>query len=92
MWNWIYRESFLKDLSKVQPHKTRESIEKLVFEQIPEMDNPFLYKGLKAMHGYHSFYKIRVGNHRIGIYIDQESQRCEFCRILHRKDIYRYFP
>jgi len=69
VWSYAYRESFLKDLSKVQPPKTRESVEKLVFEQISEMDNPFLYKGLKAMQGYHGFYKIRVGSYRIGVYI-----------------------
>ena len=92
MWDFIYRESFLKDLSKIQPKKTRDNIERLVFEQIPNMDNPFLYKGLKSMQGYHGFYKIRAGNYRIGIYINQKSKRFEFCRILLRKDIYRYFP
>ena len=69
-----------------------DNIEKLVFEQIPNMDNPFLYKDLKSMQGYHGFYKIRAGNYRIGIYINQKSKRFEFCRILLRKDIYRYFP
>ena len=92
MWSYTYRESFLKDLSKVQPQKTREKIENLVFEQIPEINNPFLYKGLEAMQGYHGFYKIRVGSYRIGVCIDQKSQEFEFCRILQRKDIYRYFP
>ena len=92
MWEYLYKESFLKDLSEVQPKKTRERIEKLVFQQIPEMENPFLYKGLTAMQGYHGFYKIRIGNFRIGVSIDQKLQQFEFCRILQRKDIYRYFP
>jgi mRNA interferase RelE/StbE len=92
VWRCIYKESFLKDLSKIQPHKTRESIEKLVFEQIPSLENPFLYKGLEAMHGYRDFYKIRIRHFRIGIRIEKQSQQVEFRRILHRKDIYRYFP
>ena len=92
MWDFTYRESFLKDLSRIQPKKTRDNIERIVFEQIPNMDNPFLYKGLKSMKGYHGFYKIRVGNYRIGIYANQKSKKFEFCRILLRKDIYRYFP
>lgn len=92
MWNIIYKESFLKDLSKIQPKKTRDKIENLVFEQIPNMDNPFLYKGLKSMQGYRGFYKVRMGNYRLGIHINQESKTFEFCRILLRKDIYKYFP
>ena len=44
------------------------------------------------MQGYRDFYKIRGGNFRVGIWIDQQSQQVEFQRVLHRKDIYRYFP
>ncbi len=62
----------MKDLSKVHPKKTRENIEKLVFEQIPNLKNPFSYSGLEAMQGYRDFYKIRVG-----IWIDQQSQQVE---------------
>ena len=92
MWRYIYQKAFLKDLSKIHPKKTRENIENLVFEQIPNLKNPFSYAGLEAMQGYRDFYKIRVGNFRVGIWIDQQFQQVEFQRVLHRKDIYRYFP
>ncbi|MBF0317925.1 MAG: type II toxin-antitoxin system RelE/ParE family toxin [Nitrospirae bacterium] len=36
------------------------------------------------------FYKIRVGDYRIGIFVDNDT--VEFRRVLHRRDIYRFFP
>ena len=41
MWRYIYKKAFLKDLSKIHPRKTRGSIEKLVFEQMPGLKDPF---------------------------------------------------
>jgi mRNA-degrading endonuclease RelE of RelBE toxin-antitoxin system len=35
---------------------------------------------------------VRVGNYRIGLYIDLIDEVVEFRRVLHRKDIYRRFP
>lgn len=40
--------------------------------------------------GYDSFYRVRVGDYRIGI--EMIGDEIIFVRILHRKDIYRYFP
>ncbi len=40
--------------------------------------------------GESSYYRIRFGDYRIGIKI--EDDLVIFIRALHRKDIYRYFP
>ena len=45
---------------------------------------------LKKMQGFDTYYRIRVGDYRIGIEI-YEGQVIFVC-FLHRKDIYRYFP
>ncbi len=37
-----------------------------------------------------NYYKIRVGDYRIGIKFEHETLTFE--RILHRKDIYKVFP
>ncbi|MCA9917044.1 MAG: type II toxin-antitoxin system RelE/ParE family toxin [Anaerolineales bacterium] len=42
------------------------------------------------MQGYESYFRIRLGDYRIGIEV--ENQTVIFVRILHRKDIYRRFP
>ncbi len=36
------------------------------------------------------YYRIRVGDYRIGVEV--VGDEILFVRILHRKDIYRYFP
>ncbi|MGH8000971.1 MAG: type II toxin-antitoxin system RelE family toxin [Brasilonema sp.] len=45
---------------------------------------------LKKLKGYDNAYRIRIGDYRIGIIFDDETVM--FQRVLHRKDIYRYFP
>jgi mRNA interferase RelE/StbE len=42
--------------------------------------------------GYQTFYKIRVGDFRIGLHINDKEHLVEFQRVLHRRDIYRKFP
>ncbi|MGL4377778.1 MAG: type II toxin-antitoxin system RelE family toxin [Microcoleaceae cyanobacterium] len=42
------------------------------------------------MKGDDNAYRLRVGDYRIGFYFDDET--ITFVRVLHRKDIYRYFP
>ncbi|NPA92437.1 MAG: type II toxin-antitoxin system RelE/ParE family toxin, partial [Chloroflexi bacterium] len=39
---------------------------------------------------YTSFYRIRLGDYRLGLEI--EGDTVVFVRFLHRRDIYRYFP
>jgi len=46
--------------------------------------------GVKKMQGYDTFYRLRLGDYRIGIEVVDD--RVIFVRILPRKDIYRYFP
>ena len=47
-------------------------------------------KNLKKLKGYKTYYRIRTGDYRIGIYFNKDS--FEFAAIDHRKDIYKYFP
>jgi len=44
---------------------------------------------LKKFKGERGYYRIRFGNYRIGLKI--EDDLVIFIRALHRKDIYRYF-
>ncbi|MBN2571081.1 MAG: type II toxin-antitoxin system RelE/ParE family toxin [Ignavibacteriales bacterium] len=87
--NTIYRKIFLKDLSKT-PIKTRKQIEEFVFHEILKMSNVTESKKIEKMKGHLNCYKIRFGDYRLGIKIDKD--KLIFERILHRKDIYKYFP
>ncbi len=45
---------------------------------------------LKKLRGYKTAYRIRLGNYRIGFLL--EDNIIKLSRIMHRREIYRYFP
>lgn len=90
MWTVEYTKRFLKDLAAL-PTDIQSRVEPIVFEEL-ESENPFELGYLEKLKGYSDKYKIRVGNYRIGITIDKETQVLICERIAHRKDIYRTFP
>ena len=47
-------------------------------------------KNVKKLTGFTNYYRIRIGNYRIGIKLDNET--VIFSTIVHRKDIYKKFP
>jgi mRNA interferase RelE/StbE len=84
-----YRKKFLKELSKIHI-KQRVRIESFVFKELPETNSIFELGNVEQMKGYPSYYKIRFGQYRIGLKLKDGIVILE--RVLHRKDIYRYFP
>jgi mRNA interferase RelE/StbE len=42
------------------------------------------------MQGYERFYRIRLGDYRIGL--ELVGDELIFTRFLHRKEVYKYFP
>ncbi|MDJ0556269.1 MAG: type II toxin-antitoxin system RelE/ParE family toxin [Microcoleaceae cyanobacterium MO_207.B10] len=46
-------------------------------------------RNIKKLKGEEKYYRIRVGDYRLGIKVNDSV--VNFVRILHRKDIYRYF-
>ncbi len=47
-------------------------------------------KGLKKLKGFKDAYRIRIGDYRLGIFINKDT--VQFARFAHRKDIYKLFP
>ncbi len=86
----FYKKTFLKDLANLPPIY-RERIEKIVFEEIPELNNIFGVLDIKKMRGYRDYYRIRVGAYRIGCKLEVEN-RIIFYRVKSRNDIYKVFP
>ncbi len=78
--NTQYLSSFIKDLKALKSTPYYETIKVLAFEEITN---------IKKLQGYDDIYRIRIGDYRIGIVFDGET--LIFQRVLHRKDIYRYF-
>ena len=84
-----FRNSFKKDLKRINDQKVLENVSQVIAtvkgaESLAEITN------LKKLKGYDDFYRVRIGEFRIGIrLVDGEII---FVRLLHRKEIYRFFP
>ena len=85
----VYKKRFLRDLAKL-PAEVRKSIERFVFEEVPKLKALGESGKIEQMKGYKGYYKARFGSYRVGLKMEAEQVRVE--RVLHRKEIYRYFP
>lgn len=47
-------------------------------------------KAIQKLKGYTAFYRIRIGHYRLGI--GCVNDQIELLAIMHRKEIYRFFP
>ena len=87
----LYKKTFLKELKKL-PKDIRVKVERLCFDILPDIKNLSDIKGLEKLIGYDNYYKVRFGDYRVGLEIDIERKIIVCCRVLHRKEIYRYYP
>jgi mRNA interferase RelE/StbE len=90
MWKVDYTKRFLKELASL-PNSIQGRVETIVFQEL-STENPFSLGYLEKMKGYPNKYKIRVGNYRVGITVNPESQQLVCQRVAHRREIYRVFP
>jgi len=82
------RNSILKDLKKI-PKEQKEKLEE-IYQEFKLLDSIADMQNIKKLKGYDNFYRIRLGNYRLGFVI--EENKVIFLRFLHRKDIYKLFP
>jgi mRNA interferase RelE/StbE len=82
-------KSFEKDTDKIKDKKILFKIAECI-ERIQNSDDILSIKNIKKLKGSNKYYRIRLGDYRIGIII--ENDIVEFVRFLHRKDVYKYFP
>ncbi len=84
-----FEARFAKDIREITNPKLKDKII-AVIDACKVAVSLAELKQLKKMQGYDTYYRIRIGEYRIGIeVIDDEII---FTRFLHRKDIYKYFP
>jgi len=85
-----YESSFNKDLKKLKDEKLKKEISELIIEL---KNNPSFneIKNIKKMVGYSVYFRIKLGNYRIGLKLEDKST-IVLIRIRHRKDIYKGFP
>lgn len=86
-----FRKSFERDLKKLKKdHQTLGRIRKAILE-VENAEVLGAIPGLKKLSGGSAdYYRIRVGDYRIGVEVNGDE--VIFTRCLHRRDVYRYFP
>jgi len=84
-----YEARFEKDLKKIQDTNLIKQLKKLI-TIIKEADSMLHIPRIKKLKGHDTFYRIKIGNYRIGF--EMVNDELILTRILHRKEIYRYFP
>jgi mRNA interferase RelE/StbE len=85
-----FRNSFAKDLRSSRKDKDFLDRVKEVIEEVEQAVDLSEISNLKKLKGESDYYRIRFGNFRIGVKV--ENDLVIFIRALHRRDIYRYFP
>jgi len=84
-----FLKSFYKDLDNLTLQSVKKSIISVI-ENVELANKASEIKNLKKLSGYKIAYRIKIGDYRIGIFI--ENNIVEFARVIHRKDIYKIFP
>jgi mRNA interferase RelE/StbE len=85
----LFRASFAKDIRSIKSKDILSRIKEVV-EQVEKAQSLQEVTNIKKLKGGRNYYRIRVGEYRIGLAV--EGNEITFVRCLDRKEIYRYFP
>lgn len=88
--NISFDRSFYKSLDKLGDAAIKEKVAALI-EQVETVASLSEIPHLKKMEGFKTFYRIRLGDYRVGVELEPGGV-VRFLIVAHRKDIYRLFP
>jgi mRNA interferase RelE/StbE len=84
-----FKKTFLKELEKLKNKSLKNSIYNCII-QVELAESISDIKNIKKLAGFEVYYRIRVGDYRIGLKL--ENDIVNFVVFEHRKDIYKTFP
>jgi len=84
-----FEASFAKDLKRINDKELLQRVQQIITEIKAAIELSDI-KHLSKMKGYANFYRIQMGDYRIGVEVLGDT--VILVRFLHRKDVYRYFP
>ncbi|HPS59558.1 MAG TPA: type II toxin-antitoxin system RelE/ParE family toxin [Spirochaetota bacterium] len=87
--NLEIKKTFEKDIASISDKKLLTSITGLI-DLIEKSGSLREIKNLKKIEGHDKHYRIRIGDYRIGLFVEEKT--VFLVRFLHRRDVYRYFP
>ena len=85
-----YLPTFIKDLKSLKSTPVYTRIKNIAFQDILSCQNLSDISNLKKLKGEDNAYRIRIGDYRIGFFLTGNT--ITFCRVLHRREFYHYFP
>ena len=87
----LYKPSFKKDFRSLEPGMRRQ-VEMFCIDVAPaaRSKEDLVVYGAKKLTGWKGYYRVRIGNYRIGLKVD--GSIIIFMHVLDRKEIYRHFP
>jgi mRNA interferase RelE/StbE len=84
-----FNASFAKDLRALKDKALLERIKELI-ASVEAVQGLAEVSNIKKLHGGGGHYRVRVGDYRVGLATEEEV--VVFVRVLHRREVYRYFP
>jgi mRNA interferase RelE/StbE len=87
--NVRFKTSFTSDLRALKDEAILERVRALVL-QIESAHSLSEISNLKKLRGSGAYYRVRLGDYRVGLALEENT--VVFIRVLHRREVYRYFP
>lgn len=87
--NVEFLSKFSRDIDRIPSRAIKHAVLKIITE-VEDAESLIGFPNLKKLSGHKAAYRIRVGDYRIGIFV--EGSTVVFARVVHRKDIYKLFP
>lgn len=87
----FFKKSFIKDFQRL-PERIKNNVRTICLSIFPKIKSlrEFNDYPLRKLRGFNCYYRIKLNDFRIGF--KKSNSEIIFMRILHRKDIYKYFP
>lgn len=86
---YLFERAFEKDFAKLNDKKLAQSILDII-QNVAVAKSIRDIKKIKKLSGHTSAYRVRSGEYRIGMFIENDT--VIFAAFSHRKDIYKKFP
>jgi len=87
--NVRFKASFASDLRALNDKSLLERIRSLI-AQVESAESLTEIPNLKKLRGGGAYYRARLGDYRVGLAV--EGDTIVFVRVLHRREVYRFFP
>ena len=84
-----FEATFVRDLKAIRDKKLKARVG-AVIQSVEQADSSCQITNMIKVQGANTHYRIRLGDYRIGLVIENET--VIFVRCLHRSEIYQKFP